>query len=152
MITLVKEYINKQKLFLIEDKLILAISGGADSSYALHLACKHGLKIVALHVDNGWNSSIAVRNIFKLVNSLKVDYKSYVLPWKKYAKVQKAFLKASVPEADLIHCQLARNRTTFLLLIQEYRHYLRICCPDDMQQSEIFKSSLYHCLAAVNQR
>ena len=79
---------------------VCGISGGADSSYALHLACKHGLKIVGVHVDNGWNSSTSVKNIFKLVNALKIDYKSYVLPWKKYQNVQKAFLKASVPEAD----------------------------------------------------
>lgn len=79
---------------------IIGLSGGVDSSYLAVLAHKHGLRILAVHLDNGWNSPIAVQNINSLVSKLKLDYASYVLPWRDFKKVQLAFLRASVPEAE----------------------------------------------------
>lgn len=79
---------------------IVGISGGCDSSYAIHLAHKHGLKILAVHVDNGWNSGLANINIKKIIDSTGIDYVCKVLPWKNYAELQTAYLRASVPEAD----------------------------------------------------
>lgn len=79
---------------------VVGISGGCDSSYAIHLAHKHGLKILAVHVDNGWNSGLANLNIRKLLDVTGIDYVCKVLPWANFAELQKAFLKASVPEAD----------------------------------------------------
>ena len=80
---------------------IVGLSGGVDSSYLAVLAHQHGLRILAVHLDNGWNSPIAVQNIKSLVSKLNIDYASYVLPWRDFKKVQLAFLKASVPEAEL---------------------------------------------------
>jgi N-acetyl sugar amidotransferase len=79
---------------------IVGVSGGCDSSYATHLAHKYGLKLLAVHVDNGWNSGLANVNIKKILDSTGIDYACKVLPWKNFTKLQKAFLKASVPEAD----------------------------------------------------
>ena len=79
---------------------IAGISGGCDSSYAIHLAHTYGLKILAVHVDNGWNSGLANVNIKKILDSTGIDYVCKVLPWKNFIELQKAFLKASVPEAD----------------------------------------------------
>lgn len=79
---------------------VVGVSGGVDSSTVLRLACNHGLQVLAVHMDNGWNSPIAVQNIKRLVEKLDVEYASYVLPWSDFRKVQVAFLKASVPEAE----------------------------------------------------
>ncbi len=79
---------------------IVGISGGCDSSYAIHLAHSHGLKILAVHIDNGWNSGLAFINIKKLLDATGIDYVCKVLPWKNYAELQSAYLRASVPEAD----------------------------------------------------
>ena len=79
---------------------IIGLSGGVDSSYLAVLAHNHGLRVLAVHLDNGWNSPIAVKNINSLVKKLGIDYASYVLPWSNFKKVQLAFLKASVPEAE----------------------------------------------------
>jgi len=79
---------------------IIGMSGGVDSSYLAVLAHQHGLRILAVHLDNGWNSPIAVQNINALVSNLNIDYASYVLPWRDFKKVQLAFLRASVPEAE----------------------------------------------------
>lgn len=79
---------------------IAGFSGGCDSSYAIHLAHTYGLKILAVHVDNGWNSGLANVNIKKILDITGIDYVCKVLPWKNFIKIQNAFLKASVPEAD----------------------------------------------------
>lgn len=79
---------------------VLGLSGGIDSSYAAYIARKHGLRILAVHMDNGWNSEEAVLNIRNIAKKLNVEYESYVLDWEEFKDLQLAFLKASVPEAD----------------------------------------------------
>lgn len=79
---------------------VVGLSGGVDSSYVACLASTHGLRVLAVHLDNGWNSPIAVENINNLVDKLGLAYASYVLPWNDFRKVQVAFLRASVPEAE----------------------------------------------------
>lgn len=79
---------------------VVGVSGGVDSSYVAYLAVRHGLRVLAVHMDNGWNSPIAVENINNLVKRLNLGYCSYVLPWNEFRKVQLAFLRASVPEAE----------------------------------------------------
>jgi len=79
---------------------VIGMSGGVDSSYLAVLAAEHGLRVICVHLDNGWNSPIAVENIRALVEKLKFTYSSYVLPWSSFRKVQLAFLEASIPEAE----------------------------------------------------
>lgn len=79
---------------------VVGVSGGVDSSYVALIAARHGLRVLAVHLDNGWNSPIAAENINNLVKKLNLAYSSYVLPWNDFRKVQLAFLKASVPEAE----------------------------------------------------
>ena len=79
---------------------VVGVSGGVDSSYVAYLASSYGLRVLAVHMDNGWNSPIAVENINNLVKRQKLGYCSYVLPWNEFRQVQLAFLKASVPEAE----------------------------------------------------
>jgi N-acetyl sugar amidotransferase len=79
---------------------IIGVSGGVDSSYLCALAVEHDLRVLAVHLDNGWDSLISVENIRNLLSSLHLDYESYVLPWKQFREVQVAFLKGSVPEAE----------------------------------------------------
>ncbi|MBU2018740.1 MAG: N-acetyl sugar amidotransferase [Bacteroidetes bacterium] len=79
---------------------ILGVSGGIDSTYAAYLAKQQGLRILAVHLDNGWNSEEAVQNIKQIVQLLDIDYESYVLDWIEFRKIQGAFLKASIPEIE----------------------------------------------------
>lgn len=79
---------------------VIGVSGGVDSSSVVRLAVSHGLRVLAVHMDNGWNSPVAVQNVSRLVERLGVDYASYVLPWDDFRKVQVAFLEASIPEAE----------------------------------------------------
>jgi 3'-phosphoadenosine 5'-phosphosulfate sulfotransferase (PAPS reductase)/FAD synthetase len=49
---------------------VMGISGGVDSCYAVYLCHSWGLRPLVMHMDNGWNSEIAVQNIKNLVNKL----------------------------------------------------------------------------------
>jgi len=79
---------------------VIGISGGIDSCYVAYLSKKLGLRPLAVHMDNGWNSEAAVKNIKTVANTLGIDYQSYVLDWEEFKDLQLAFLKASVPEIE----------------------------------------------------
>jgi N-acetyl sugar amidotransferase len=80
---------------------IVGISGGRDSTYTLYSAIKLGLRPLAVHFDNGWNSENAVRNIENLCKNLNVDLYTHVANWEEFKDLQKSFLKASVPDAEV---------------------------------------------------
>ncbi len=79
---------------------VVGISGGIDSCYTALILKKAGLRPLAVHLDNGWDSEAAVKNIKYVINKLGIDYQSYVLDWEEFKDLQLAFLKASVPEAE----------------------------------------------------
>lgn len=79
---------------------VVGISGGVDSCYAAYLTKQLGLRALAVHMDNGWNSDTAVKNIKRVAEGLGLDYQSYVLNWEEFRDLQLAFLRASVPEIE----------------------------------------------------
>lgn len=80
---------------------VVGISGGTDSTYCLYLAKKWGLRPLAVHLNNGWNSEIAENNIKNIVNKLKVDLKTIRVNWEEFKDLQIAFLKASIPDIEI---------------------------------------------------
>jgi N-acetyl sugar amidotransferase len=80
---------------------VIGVSGGVDSCYLLSLAKSWGLRPLAVHMDNGWNTDEAVRNILVLCEHLDIDYQSYVLDWEEFKNIQLAFLKASIIELEI---------------------------------------------------
>ena len=46
---------------------MVGISGGLDSSYIMYLGHKFGLRMIAVHIDDGLDNPIAVENIEKLI-------------------------------------------------------------------------------------
>ncbi len=80
---------------------IIGMSGGIDSSYLLYLAKeKLGLRPLVFHVDAGWNSQIAVNNIERIVDKLKLDLYTHVINWEEMKDLQLAFFKSGVPHID----------------------------------------------------
>jgi len=80
---------------------IAGVSGGRDSTYTLLKAKELGLRPLAVHFDNGWNSDIAVSNIKKATDRLGIDLYTVVADWEEFKDLQVSFLKASVPDADI---------------------------------------------------
>lgn len=82
---------------------IIGLSGGLDSSYVTYVAkVKMGLRPLLVHVDAGWNTDQAVGNIEKLVDGLGVDLYTDVVNWEDVKRMQVAFLKAGIPDQDLV--------------------------------------------------
>jgi N-acetyl sugar amidotransferase len=81
---------------------IVGVSGGVDSSYALYLAVKNGLRPLAVHLDNGWNSELAVHNISNLVRKLNVDLYTHVIDWEENKDMQISFIKANVIDVEML--------------------------------------------------
>jgi N-acetyl sugar amidotransferase len=81
---------------------IMGVSGGADSSYMLHLAVtEFGLRPLVFHVDGGWNSQKAVNNIEVLINGLNLDLYTEVIDWSEMRDFQLAYFKAGVSNIDI---------------------------------------------------
>lgn len=80
---------------------VIGVSGGVDSTYTAWLVKQCGLRPLAVHLDNGWNSEIAVRNIANTLKALDIDLETCVLDWDEFRDIQRAFLLASVPDVDI---------------------------------------------------
>ena len=79
---------------------IIGVSGGTDSTYLLYLAKQLGLRPLAVHFDNGWDSETAVANIKQALDRLDIDLQTYVVDWDEFRDILLAFLWASFPWAD----------------------------------------------------
>ena len=80
---------------------VVGVSGGRDSTYTLLLLKQLGLRPLAVHFDNGWNTEISVSNIKNALDKLGIELYTYVVDWEEFKDLQISFLKASVPEVEL---------------------------------------------------
>ena len=80
--------------------VVIGVSGGRDSSYLLHLACGLGLRPIAAHYDNGWDTDIAKNNIKKLIDKLEVPYFSYRVRQEEVDDLIRAFLFSHTQDAE----------------------------------------------------
>lgn len=80
---------------------IIGVSGGVDSTYVAWQVKQLGLRPLAVHLDNGWNSEIAVSNIVTVLRAMAIDLHTEVLDWAEFRDIQLSFLKASVPDAEI---------------------------------------------------
>lgn len=78
--------------------VIVGVSGGTDSSYMLYLAVQYGLRPLAVHYDNTFNTAIASQNIYRVTAALGVDLYTHVVDNHQSVDVYKSFFRAGVPE------------------------------------------------------
>jgi N-acetyl sugar amidotransferase len=79
---------------------VIGVSGGTDSSYMVYLAKQWGLRPLAVHYDNTWNSAIATQNIGKVLNALDVDLFTHVVDNKESDDIFRSFFLAGVAEIE----------------------------------------------------
>jgi N-acetyl sugar amidotransferase len=80
---------------------MMGLSGGVDSTYIAYLAKQYGLRPLAVHFDNGWNSELAVKNIENIVNRCGFDLHTLVVDWEEFKDIQLSYLKASVVDVEV---------------------------------------------------
>lgn len=119
----------RQKLQKIVDRIkeygrdkeydcIIGLSGGVDSSYLAYLAKKElELRPLVFHVDGGWNSELATKNIENIVKKLNIDLFTYVVDWEEMRDLQLAFFKSGtanqdIPQDHVFFAMLYRYATT----------------------------------------
>jgi imidazoleglycerol phosphate synthase cyclase subunit len=79
---------------------IMGVSGGTDSSFLAHLLVKHGVRPLAVHFDNTWNSPIATSNIYKVLDALGIDLETYVVDNQEYDDLYRSFILAGVRDIE----------------------------------------------------
>ena len=80
---------------------VIGVSGGVDSTYVAYKAKELGLHPLAVHLDNGWDSELAVKNIEQTLKLLGIDLYTDVLNWEEFKDLQVAFLRASTPDSEI---------------------------------------------------
>ncbi len=80
---------------------VIGVSGGVDSTYVAFRVKELGLRPLAVHLDNGWDSELAVKNIEETLKRLDIDLYTEVLDWEEFKDLQISFLKASTPDSEI---------------------------------------------------
>ena len=81
---------------------LIGVSGGVDSSYVAYLLKNvYGLNPLAIHLDNGWNSELAVSNVENIMKILDIDLITHVLDWNEFKDIQLSFLKSSISNVEI---------------------------------------------------
>jgi len=79
---------------------------------------------LAVHLDNGWDSELAVKNIELLVKKLDIDLYTHVIDWEEFKDLQLAFLYSSTPDSEipsdhaicaLLHDIARKNHTPYII-------------------------------------
>jgi len=81
---------------------LIGLSGGVDSTYVAWLAKQYGLRPLAVHLDNGWDSELAVKNIENVITRLGFELYTLVVNWKEFRDIQLAYLRASVVDIEVV--------------------------------------------------
>lgn len=80
---------------------VIGVSGGVDSTFVAYKVATLGLRPLAVHLDNGWDSELAVKNIENVLRRLGIELYTHVLNWEGFRDLQLAFLKASTPDSEI---------------------------------------------------
>ncbi len=78
----------------------LGVSGGTDSSYLLYKAVEWGLRPLAVHYDNTWNTAISTQNITKITQKLNVDLFTIVVDNKEADDLLRSFFVSGSSDLD----------------------------------------------------
>jgi len=100
---------------------LMGVSGGVDSTYVAYLAKEYGLRPLAIHLDNGWNSELAVGNIERTLKACGIDLITHVINWEEFKDLQLSFLKASIPGMEIP----TDHAITALLFAASRKHGIR---------------------------
>ena len=97
---------------------IMGLSGGLDSSYLAYLGYKWGLRILAIHIDDGFDTEISKSNLRKLISATGFDYEVVTPDAIQFNDLTLAYMKAGVPNLDA-----PQDNVLFAFLYKKIREY-----------------------------
>jgi hypothetical protein len=80
--------------------VVVGISGGCDSSLTLWTAVKLGLRPVAVHFDNSWNTATAEHNMEVVTRGLGVPLVRHTVLPDEFDQINRAFLLSGVRDFE----------------------------------------------------
>ncbi|MDF3076051.1 MAG: wbpG, partial [Alphaproteobacteria bacterium] len=81
---------------------IIGVSGGVDSTYSAYLIKQFGLRALAVHLDNGWDTELAQANIEATVGKLGIDLYTHVVDWNEIKDLQRSYFEAGVMDVEVV--------------------------------------------------
>lgn len=93
--------IKKKRKKNTKHDVVVGISGGVDSTMTAYLAQKAGLRVLAVHMDNCWDTPIASHNINQLISLPGIDYHAEVMDWSDFKKSQRMMIESGLPDIEL---------------------------------------------------
>lgn len=103
---------------------IVGVSGGLDSSYVIYLGYQYGLRMLAVHIDDGLDTEIAKRNIKNLCDKAKVELINICPDKEQYADLMLSFFKAAVPDVAMPQDNLLKQALHDLTKQYGIKHFL----------------------------
>ena len=95
---------------------VMGISGGLDSSYLAYLGHKWGLRILAVHIDDGYDTEISKSNIKKLCDAAKIELRTITPDPVQFNNLILAYMKAGVP-----NLAIPQDNILFAFLYEEIK-------------------------------
>lgn len=97
---------------------IMGLSGGLDSSYLAYMGYKWGLRVLAVHIDDGYDTEISKNNLRKLIEKTGFDYEVIRPDTKQFNALTLAFMKAGVP-----NIAIPQDNVLFAFLYAKMKQY-----------------------------
>ena len=97
---------------------IMGISGGLDSSYLAYIGWRYKLRVLAIHIDDGYDTEISKENIRKLIEKTGFEYKVITPDAKQFNALTLAFMKAGVP-----NLAMPQDDVLFAFLYDQMKKY-----------------------------
>ena len=104
---------------------VVGVSGGRDTSYCLYMTKQLGLRPLAVHFDNGWDSDTAKSNLSKVCRKLNVDLHSVIADWQESRELTNCTIRACVPYIDLTD-DVGIARSLYDTAVQEGVRYIML--------------------------
>lgn len=97
---------------------IMGLSGGLDSSYLAYLGHKWGLRVLAVHIDDGYDTDISKSNLKKLIAATGFDLETITPDAEQYNALTLAYMKAGVP-----NLAVPQDNVLFAFLYDQMKRY-----------------------------
>jgi N-acetyl sugar amidotransferase len=81
---------------------MMGISGGLDSAYVAYLGYKYGLRVLLLHIDDGFDAPVTTENIKNISETFKYDLIIEKPDEAQFNDLVKSFILAGVPDICLL--------------------------------------------------
>lgn len=118
---------------------IIGVSGGVDSTYIAYLTKQFGLRALAVHLDNGWDTELAQANIEATVGKLGIDLYTHVVDWNEIKDLQRAYFEASVMDVEVV----TDHAINALLFSEAAKRGIRFIIPGSNVTTESIMPSSY---------